>query len=541
MQFHASLLYGYRTGAPIAKAVSDEQMRIERLVQRLERSVKRAFLDFVRAVQSPDVLRDVAEMLGRGDVEGALQIVDRYVSRMAPVVSDVFITAGRDEVTALVDQVKHWAPSTGISFDPTNERAAALMRNAQLQFIREMTQSQRDSIRQAITQGLMDGAGPRDMAREFRNAIGLTASQEAAVRNYERLLRTGSREALERDLRDRRYDRTIERADRTGEPLSPEQIERMTERYRQRYIAYRSETIARTETTRVVSQARQEALQQTIDEVGIDESLVQRVWRATKDHRVRHTHRSMDGQEVGKDDPFTSPSGAKLRYPGDPEAPSFETIMCRCVVINRIKRRSEVEPAPAAPQLDYALLDSQSREAVLDKGRRDGREHLAGYNRKTGEPVAQIEGESSSSVSFTPELVQQLSDPEGEYILHHNHPRSSSLSGQDLLMLDQFPGLHTVFAHGHDGSLYAATNPRGLTREIIHDVSQRVRGQLQRLVNQRIISPQAAGQVHAHLINEALRRQGRMEYRFELQGGTANAYIEVQNMVEDILTEVLKA
>jgi len=31
-----------------------------------------------------------------------------------------------------------------------------------------------------------------------------------------------------------------------------------------------------------------------------------------------------------------------------------------------------------------------------------------------------------------------------------------------------------------------------------------------------------------------------MEYRFELQGGTANAYIEVQNMVEDILTEVLK-
>jgi hypothetical protein len=315
-----------------------EQERIESLVARMEASVRRAFLQFVANVQSPEALKEIANLLGRGDIAGALVVVDRYIARLAPVLSEVFIAAARAEVAALAEQVRNWAPAVGISFDPSNDRAAALMRDAQLDLIRELGASQREAIRQALSQGLLDGAGPREMGTAFRNAIGLTASQEAHVRNYERLLRDGSAEALDRQLRDRRFDPTVSRAADGGKPLTGDQIGRMVDRYRQRYVAYRAETIARTETARVVGAARQEGVRQTLDDTGIDASLVERVWRATRDRRTRHTHAIMDGQAVGLDEAFTSPSGAKLRYPGDPQAPGSETVMCRCLVVNRIKR-----------------------------------------------------------------------------------------------------------------------------------------------------------------------------------------------------------
>ncbi|WEX10289.1 hypothetical protein [Chelativorans sp. AA-79] len=326
------------------KAASDEQLRIERLVQRLERSVKRAFLDFVRAVQSPDVLRDVAELLGRGDIEAALQVVDRYVARMAPVVSEVFLIAAREEVSALASQVRAWAPSTGIAFDPTNERAAALMRDAQLQFIREMTQSQREAIRQAITQGLMDGAGPRDMARQFRNAIGLTTEQLETVDRYRRVLEGGQRVAVydaafDYDLRDRRFDPTLQRARREDKPLTPEQIDRMVERYRQRYIAFRAETIAITETGNAISAARQEGFDQITEQIGIPDDQIEREWRVNRDGRERWSHGHMQVSRVqGREAPFITGNGVKMMRPHDPKGPASERIRCRCNQIFRIRK-----------------------------------------------------------------------------------------------------------------------------------------------------------------------------------------------------------
>lgn len=306
----------------------------------MERTVKQAFLRFVETVKSEPVLKEVVDFLTQGNVDGALSVVDRYVARMAPVVSQVFTVAASAEVPALAEQVQSWAPTVGLSFDPTNERAAALMRNAQLRFVREVSDSQRQSIRQALTNGLLDGDGPREVARTIRNAIGLTAKQEDAVRNYRRLLENGSAEALDRSLRDRRHDRSVERADHTGEPLSPDTIDKMVDRYRSNFVAYRAETIARTETARVVNEARDEALNQTVEEVGIETSLIERVWRSTMDNRVRDTHRAMDGQVVGKDQPFTSPSGASLMYPGDANAPAAEIVNCRCIALTRIKKRN---------------------------------------------------------------------------------------------------------------------------------------------------------------------------------------------------------
>lgn len=326
----------------VVKAKSDEELRLEALIAKQEAKVRRAFALFVATVKSDVVMAQVADYLERGALEAALEIVDQYVVRLANVVPDVFIASAQAEVQALSAQIE--AGGGAVSFDPTNPEAARLMRDQRLEFVREVSTAQRDAIRTALAEAYLTGAGPLESARVFRDAVGLTQHQIGIVANYRRLLQDGDREALGRALRDRRFDRTVDAAIRRDRPLTPEQIDRMVDRYRTRFVAYRGETIARTESGRVLEAARDVALAQTMAQTGLEDTYIERTWRATFDKRTRDTHRAMNGQKViGAKTKFVSPSGARLLRPHDPEAPKEETIACRCQVTTRIRRRSEVE------------------------------------------------------------------------------------------------------------------------------------------------------------------------------------------------------
>ncbi|MDO8614630.1 MAG: phage minor head protein, partial [Dehalococcoidia bacterium] len=161
--------------------------------------------------------------------------------------------------------------------------------------------------------------------------------QRQTVANYRRLLEVGDAAALDRELRDRRFlppDSPSRLAFLEGEPLGARRIDRMVGQYRSGLLQLRAETIARTEALRTASLARQEALAQVLEQVEMPRDRVVRVWRATQDERTRDTHAEMDGQERGLDEPFESPSGAILMYPGDPAAPPAEVINCRCVLLH---------------------------------------------------------------------------------------------------------------------------------------------------------------------------------------------------------------
>jgi hypothetical protein len=316
-----------------SKAPTSERRRLERLLSQQESSIQQAFAEFMSGVKSPAAMREVRLLLEAGNIEGALRIVDSYVLRLGSAVTTAFQAAGAAEGAALASSL---APAIALTFDPTNPRAAAIMRRNRLKFIEDFTRSQREVTRQAIVDALRAGEGPIKTGRAFRDSIGLTLFQRRAVDNYRRLLEQGSREALARDVRDRRFDRTVERAIDSGEPLSTQQINRMVQRYQQRFTQLRAETIARTEGLRAVSQARQEAFEQVIEQAGIPEDKVIRVWRSPLDDRTRDTHRAMNGQQRGLRVPFASPSGARLMFPGDPNAPAREVINCRCVLTHTI-------------------------------------------------------------------------------------------------------------------------------------------------------------------------------------------------------------
>lgn len=57
---------------------------------------------------------------------------------------------------------------------------------------------------------------------------------------------------------------------------------------------------------------------------------VGKAWRTRRDSRVRTSHGDLEGDFVLLDDKFVTINGARLDRPGDPQAPLFETINCRC-------------------------------------------------------------------------------------------------------------------------------------------------------------------------------------------------------------------
>lgn len=100
---------------------------------------------------------------------------------------------------------------------------------------------------------------------------------------------------------------------------------------------YNAARTAQTESTRIRSQARFEAVQEA-EEMGLE---CERVWHCRYNH-TRESHLAMEGQTVrGTDEPFISGLGNSLRYPGDPLAPAADVINCYCYVQDRVVSGSQ--------------------------------------------------------------------------------------------------------------------------------------------------------------------------------------------------------
>lgn len=216
-------------------------------------------------------------------------------------------------------------------FDKLNPAVREQVDTYKLGRIREISTAQRETIRAVLRQAIVDGAPPDAMARQIKESIGLTTAQAAMVRNFRLQLQSLDARALDRQLRDKRYDRTVRKAIDSGTPLEAEQIDKMVDAYQRRFVALRAMTIARTEALRAENYGNLAGIRQMLAEN--PDMTVVKTWLATEDDRTRDTHRELDGkQSLGIDTPFLTTQGSIIRYPHDPDAPPEETINCRCTL-----------------------------------------------------------------------------------------------------------------------------------------------------------------------------------------------------------------
>lgn len=334
---------------PFAKADADEIERLRQLAAKMERDLSRAFLDAVERLRGRIDVDAIAGMIEAGRIADAIALVERELTQggfrsVGAALAQAALNAGAAAAAAA-----NLPTEIEFIFGPTNPNAIEAIRLYELDKIREMNAGQLAAIRQALLDGISAGRNPIDIARDFRGAIGLTAHQEKIVANFRRALETLDPAALNRQLRDKRFDRTVSRAIRDEKPLDAEQVDEMVRRYRARFVKHRAETIGRTEAIRALNLGNVQAWRAMIAEGKIDADQAVKRWVYTHDGRTRDAHRMIPGmnpKDVPLEKPFDSPLGP-IRWPGDENAPAGNVVNCRCTLVIRFKYKPTREQAAA--------------------------------------------------------------------------------------------------------------------------------------------------------------------------------------------------
>lgn len=316
------------------------------LIDQWEPRLQKAFLDSIYNVRNAAQIDQIVKMLERGDDDGALRAIGLDPTQFRvfdKAITDAFEAGGN--ATAVALPVTRTAEGLKVlfQFNIRNPVAEAWLRNYSATLVKEVVADQVVMARNVLQAGLSVGANPKTTALDLvgriskatgkreGGLIGLTSSQEEWVRNYAAELSSNNpTAALSRALRDKRFDATVLRAAKEGKALTSAQINTMVTAYKNRALRYRAETIARAETITALHTAQEQAMQQAIQSGAIKQSQVTYIWRTAHDKRVRHTHRTMDGQIKPMGQAFVTGSGAHLMYPGDPSGPAAEVINCRC-------------------------------------------------------------------------------------------------------------------------------------------------------------------------------------------------------------------
>lgn len=320
----------------LTKAAPDSRAMTEALIERHTARLVRAF---IAAVGDIDATIDVQAL------EAAIAVRDfPQVFRIVGSDWGRFVRAWQDAFRASGDELAAWVGGNidrPLFFDPVRQAAVEALQENQLRLIVGLQEAQRGAIREALISGVIANRNPVSVARDIRASIGLTDQQERWAQNYRRQLESQDIAALDRKLRDARFDGSVLRAFSEGQALAPEKIDRMVLRYRERHLAHRAKVIARTEGLAAIHQGHDAMLEQIPPEaLGPDE--VFRVWNASQDGRERESHHDIHKQEKRQGVPFLSGNGNLLRYPGDPRAPASDRIQCRCVLSVRLRDAASV-------------------------------------------------------------------------------------------------------------------------------------------------------------------------------------------------------
>lgn len=305
----------------------DPHERLEKLLAVHTMSYRRRIENAVARFQSEEQLKEITHLLSEGRTEEALLLATRFANTVAATAATIYVASG-----AATAQFLEMKTGLVVDFNQEHVRATRYLRENNYRLVQNLSTEQTDLLRRILVEANQAGMNPRESAKLLLENLGLTPRQYAAVANYRKLLEAGSARALRLALHDKRI--------KNIQNLTPEQIDRMVEGYRRRYIRYRAEVVARTEALRAVHAGVMEMYQQALDSGALPPQELQRKWFTARDSRVRGHHTSMHGQLRPVNKPFTSGLGNLLMYPGDSTAPAEDVVQCRCVVTTRFRTRN---------------------------------------------------------------------------------------------------------------------------------------------------------------------------------------------------------
>lgn len=312
-------------------AKTSEAERVGLILDQAYRTLRIGYLSWIKKATSKGTLQGVAASMTTSNIERVLRIADVFADQFSNTLGHSFITAANKEADVVAARLATLAKA-GENIDLTDQRIANLLSRNKLNLVQNLTRTQRDVIRTALLTGLRKGETADQIALRFRNSLGLTATQLRSLDLYQQALEQTSRSALSYALRNPKHDSAIERAIDENDVLTSSQITRMVGSYAMNLRTARAETIATTESLKMVNQARNLAVRQAAERAGLSPSRGRKRWLATASASPREDHAAMVGEEVGMDEPFRLPGGVRMMYPGDTSlgAGARHVVNCKC-------------------------------------------------------------------------------------------------------------------------------------------------------------------------------------------------------------------
>lgn len=215
------------------------------------------------------------------------EAMPRLASAMRDLVQEVSLPAGR-ATWATIEAGAAWR------YDAVNPRAVEAARSLVGDLIVEISQGQRESVRQVITRVTSGEIAISTAARRLRDVVGLTARMEMSLHRYV--------------------------ADARARGVSAARAEVLGDRYRAKLLKTRAETIARTESVKALNLGRVEAWKQARDQ-GLLSREAQKKWTVTWDDRLCPVCAPMAGETVPLDGVFDGGVDGPPRHP-----------RCRCAL-----------------------------------------------------------------------------------------------------------------------------------------------------------------------------------------------------------------
>lgn len=227
------------------------------------------------------------DMPGLSGAIGSHNVVTIASALSRPTVSDALLQAYKPIAGTFTDAAEAEAEEKLgglVVYDPI--AAAGQLAGAQQTFIGSILGQSADVVREQLLRSLRMGADPAKIADALKAVINLTPRQARAVSNFRTLLEQGDREALTRALRDARFDGTIRSwADGTA-PVDGSKVDAMVQRYAERMLQFRANTIARTESLKATVGGIRDAYVQAVNSGRLLESEVIRRWLVVPDERL---------------------------------------------------------------------------------------------------------------------------------------------------------------------------------------------------------------------------------------------------------------
>ncbi len=331
---------------------------LDTLMALLIPEIRKIFLQTIQGIVDDVIIQDVIKAIESNDPEAAFKAAGFTSQALYPIIKaidDAFQRGGYAVGDTFPAYINHPDGSRFVfRFDMRNTRVEEYLKYHSSELVTRLTEDARNNVRSTLERGLIAGNNPRTTAldivgridpvtkKRIGGIIGLTQNQENWSASARIDLQQLSKKYFTRELRDKRFDSVVKKAIFENKPLPEETISRLITAYNNKALKYRADSVARTETIQALNRAEWEAHMQVVDTGALSENDITRHWDSSHDSRVRWSHNLMDKKYaekgVGVNEPFISPSGAKMMHPGDTSlgASGAETIMCRCRVKTKV-------------------------------------------------------------------------------------------------------------------------------------------------------------------------------------------------------------